>query len=98
MISWSSSRPLSRADMMFPQLDGENLKAQTEGHLSRSPASCPNEIHMPWQNVGLLPRKIFSFLRPVKDDLGLRTPGVYSTPVSVARCTLDSLADQLRPE
>jgi hypothetical protein len=32
------------------------------------------------KNVGLQPRRISSFLRPVKDDLGLRTPGVYSTP------------------
>jgi hypothetical protein len=32
------------------------------------------------KSVGLPPRKISSFLRPVKDDLGLRTPGVYSTP------------------
>jgi hypothetical protein len=28
--------------------------------------------------MGLPPRKISSFLRPVKDDLGLRTSGVYS--------------------
>jgi hypothetical protein len=32
------------------------------------------------KSVGLPPRKITSFLRPVKDDLGLRTPGVYSIP------------------
>jgi hypothetical protein len=32
------------------------------------------------KSVGLLPRKISSFLHPVKDDLGLRTPGVYSIP------------------
>jgi hypothetical protein len=30
--------------------------------------------------VGLPPRKISSFLRPVTDDLGLKTPGVYSIP------------------
>jgi len=30
--------------------------------------------------VGLLPRKISRLLCPVKDDLGLRTQGVYSTP------------------
>jgi hypothetical protein len=30
--------------------------------------------------VGLPPRKISSFLHPVKDDLLLRTPGVYSIP------------------
>jgi hypothetical protein len=32
------------------------------------------------KSVGLPPRKISSFLRPVKDNLGLRTPGVYSIP------------------
>jgi hypothetical protein len=32
------------------------------------------------KSVGLPPRKISSFLRPVKDDLGLRTPGVYNIP------------------
>jgi hypothetical protein len=32
------------------------------------------------RSVGLLLRKISSFLCPVKDDLGLRTPGVYSMP------------------
>ncbi|GFG31913.1 hypothetical protein Cfor_11969 [Coptotermes formosanus] len=31
-------------------------------------------------SVGLPPRKISSFLRPVKDDLGLRIFGVYSIP------------------
>jgi hypothetical protein len=30
--------------------------------------------------VGLPPRKIANFLRPVKDDLELKTPGVYSIP------------------
>jgi hypothetical protein len=32
------------------------------------------------KSVGLPPRKISVFLWPVKDDLGLRTPGVYSIP------------------
>jgi hypothetical protein len=31
------------------------------------------------KRVGL-PPKISSFLRRVKDDMGLRTPGVYSFP------------------
>ena len=46
------------------------------------------------KSVGLLPRKISSFLHPVKEDLGLRTPGVHSTLVSVARCTLDCLVNR----
>jgi hypothetical protein len=32
------------------------------------------------KSVGLPPKKIPGFLRPVKDDLGLKTPGVYSEP------------------
>jgi hypothetical protein len=36
-------------------------------------------------SVGLLPKKISSFVRPVKDDLGLRTPGVYSIPCECGR-------------
>jgi hypothetical protein len=32
------------------------------------------------KSVGLPPKKIPSFLRPVKDDLELKTPGVYIVP------------------
>jgi hypothetical protein len=32
------------------------------------------------KSVALPPRKISNFLRPVKDDLGLKTPGMYSIP------------------
>jgi hypothetical protein len=32
------------------------------------------------KSVGLPPKKTSSFLRPVKDNLGLRTPGVYKIP------------------
>jgi hypothetical protein len=32
------------------------------------------------KSVALPPRKIFSYLPPVKDALGLRTPGIYSIP------------------
>ncbi|PNF22911.1 hypothetical protein B7P43_G13899, partial [Cryptotermes secundus] len=35
--------------------------------------------------VGLPPNKLSRFLRLVKDSLGLRTPGVYSTHASAAR-------------
>jgi hypothetical protein len=30
--------------------------------------------------VGLPPKKILCFLRPVKDDLGIKKPGVHSVP------------------
>jgi len=32
------------------------------------------------KSVALPPRKILSYFPPVKYALGLRTPGVYSTP------------------
>jgi hypothetical protein len=32
------------------------------------------------KSVAFPPRKISNFLQPVKDDLGLKTPGVYSIP------------------
>jgi len=32
------------------------------------------------KSVALPPRKIFSYLPPVKDEFGLRTPGIYSIP------------------
>jgi len=37
------------------------------------------------KSVALPPRKIFSHLPPVKDALGLRTPGVYSIPCECGR-------------
>jgi hypothetical protein len=32
------------------------------------------------KTVGVLPRKVTSFLLPIKDDLGLKTAAVYSIP------------------
>ena len=37
------------------------------------------------KSVALPPRKIFSHLPPVKDALGLRTPGIYSIPCDCGR-------------
>jgi hypothetical protein len=33
-----------------------------------------------FKSVGMAPKKVSSFLRPVKDNLELRTPGVYRIP------------------
>jgi hypothetical protein len=63
-----------------PQPDSENVKAQRYTHLSHSAAIYPDEMWLPQQNVGLLPRKISNFFCPIKDSLGLRTPGMYSIP------------------
>jgi len=37
------------------------------------------------KSVALPPRKIFSYLPPVKDAVGLRTPGIYSIPCECSR-------------
>jgi hypothetical protein len=37
------------------------------------------------KSVARPPRKIFSHLPPVKDALGLRTPGIYSIPCECSR-------------
>jgi hypothetical protein len=37
------------------------------------------------KSVALPPRKILSYFPPVKDSLGLRTPGVYSIPCECGR-------------
>jgi len=37
------------------------------------------------KSVALPPRKIFGYLPPVKDALGLRTPGIYSIPCECGR-------------
>jgi hypothetical protein len=49
------------------------------------------------KSVGLPPRKLSGFLRPVKDDLGLRTPGVYSIPLSAAKSISGRRAVLLTP-
>jgi hypothetical protein len=35
--------------------------------------------------IALPPKKIFSYLPPVKDALGLRIPGIYSIPCECGR-------------
>jgi hypothetical protein len=37
------------------------------------------------KSVALPPRKIFSYLPPVKDALGIRTPGIYRIPRECGR-------------
>jgi len=37
------------------------------------------------KSVTLPPRKVFSYLPPVKDALGLRTPGIYRIPCECSR-------------
>jgi hypothetical protein len=44
--------------------------------------------------VALPPRKIFSHLPPVKDALGLRTPGYTASHMNAAGFILDKAVDQ----
>jgi hypothetical protein len=37
------------------------------------------------KSVAIPPRKISSYLPPVKDALGLKTPGIYRIPVNAAK-------------
>ena len=41
------------------------------------------------KSVAIPSRKIASYLPPVKDAIGLKTPGIYRIPASVERSTLD---------
>jgi hypothetical protein len=50
----------------------------TFGRLSRMLAKHIKSVTLP-------PRKIFSYLPPVKDALGLRTPGIKSIPCESGR-------------
>jgi hypothetical protein len=59
----------------------------TYGHLNRMLAK--HNI----KSVALPPRKIFSYLPPVKDALGLRTPGVYTSHVNVARFIMGKVSN-----
>jgi len=108
-MSWSSSRPLSGktgiVSNVYDKPPTQRLESQsrrtspplqpyvqaTYRRLSRMLAKRNN------QSVDLSPRKISSFLRPVKEDLGLMTWGCTAYPVSVVMCTSDELVDLLRP-
>jgi hypothetical protein len=71
-----------KADLACPQPNSENFQAQTYTDLSCSPAICPDKMlakHI--KSVGLVPRKISSFLHPVKRNLGLKTPSVYGNGI-----------------
>jgi hypothetical protein len=37
------------------------------------------------RSVALTPRKVFTYLPPVKDAMGLRTPGIYRIPCECGR-------------
>jgi hypothetical protein len=72
---------------MGPQLTGESRTAPVETCLGCFSSVRQHGFQISRllpkhsiKSVGLLPRKIPSFLRPLKDDLGLKTPGCYSVP------------------
>jgi hypothetical protein len=67
----TNDKPASTAYIPYTQA--------TSGRLSRMLAK--HNI----SSVALPPRKIFSQLPPVKDAVGLRTLGIYSTPCECSR-------------
>jgi len=67
----TNDKPTSTAYIPYTQ--------KTYGRLSRRLAK--HNI----KSVALPPRKIFSYLPPVKDALGLRTPGIYRIPCECGR-------------
>jgi hypothetical protein len=50
------------------------------------------------KSVGLSQQKLSNLLRPVKDNLELRTPGVYRIPCECAKSTLGRLAAPSTPD
>jgi hypothetical protein len=83
--------PLNKHDEPWNQLNGL-LKPRinpprlhtyytSKQHMADSAECWPNNI----KSVALPPRKIFSYLRPEKNALGLRTPGIYSIPRECGR-------------
>jgi hypothetical protein len=50
------------------------------------------------KGISLPLRKICSFFRPVKDDLGLRTVGTYSIPFVCSQVYIGRLVVPLRPD
>jgi hypothetical protein len=87
IMSWSSSGTLS-GRMVTGRSDGLSIHWR---ELPTSVALLPfvsiTFKHISWmlsrhssKSVGLPPRKITSLLWPMKDDLGLNTPGVYNIP------------------
>jgi hypothetical protein len=50
------------------------------------------------KSVTLPPRKIFSYFPPVKDSLGLRTPGVYGIPCECGRVYIGQSGDTSNSE
>jgi len=66
----TDDKPTSTAYLPYTQT--------TSGRLSRMLAK-----HI--KSVALPTRKIFNYLPPVKDALGLRTPGIYSIPYECGR-------------
>jgi hypothetical protein len=45
------------------------------------------------KSIALPPKKISSYLPPVKDAVGLRTPGIYRIPWNAGGFTLDKVVD-----
>ena len=65
------AKPISTAYIPYPLTTYVRLSRMLTKHNNR--------------DIALPPRKIFSFLPPVKDALGFRTPGMYRIPCELGK-------------
>ncbi|XP_033606939.1 uncharacterized protein LOC117282232 [Cryptotermes secundus] len=81
-ISWPDNEPFSVAFLPYVGTIFNQISRVLSWHI---------------RSVGLPPTKVSSFLRPVKESLGLRTPGVYRIPCKCGKvyigqtgCSIDT--------
>jgi hypothetical protein len=78
ITNWNSSRPFSRKTGTFFSRYKPN--SGTLLPYVQTTYSCRMVAKHNCKSVGLPPRKISSFLHPVKDNVGLKTPDTYRIP------------------
>jgi hypothetical protein len=95
-LGMSSSRTMKYSTFLLPCADQPDKKSGLVAFLSYAGFIFNRIIRVLSQHniksVCLSPKKISSFLQLVKNDLGLRTPGVYSIPVNANKAKLDRQA------
>jgi hypothetical protein len=89
------------ADLQGPQPSPEGFSVRRRAGFRRFPALCrvDNQLHQQGADCATssLWASLAGFLQSVKDDLGLKTPGLYSIPMSAVRSTLGRQAVWLTP-
>jgi len=84
-----SHRQICRAMEPVARLAKTNDKPTSTAYIPYTQTTCARLSRMlakhNIKSVALPRRKIFNYLPPVKDALGLRTPGIYSVPCECGR-------------